>query len=41
MLPTDQRRTARLVLAITLCATVFTAMQGLSFPLLALVLRRM
>ncbi len=41
MPPTDQRRTARLALAITLCATVFTAMQGLTYPLLALVLHRM
>jgi MFS family permease len=36
-----QIRTWHLVSAITLCATVFTIMQGLTYPLLALVLNRM
>ncbi len=36
-----QVRTWHLVFAITTCATVFTIMQGLTYPLLALILNRM
>ena len=36
----ERRRAWRLTLAITIGATVFTAMQGLTFPLLALILER-
>lgn len=41
MQPDDRRRIWRLTLAITIGATAFTAMQGLTFPLLALILERM
>ncbi len=37
----DPRHIRRLTLAITIGATAFTAMQGLTFPLLALILERM
>lgn len=37
----ERRRAWRLIAAITFGATVFTAMQGLTFPLLALILERM
>jgi len=39
--PRQDDRTWRVALAITACATVFTAMQGLTYPLLALILDRM
>lgn len=37
----SQRHIGRLAFAITTCATVFTIMQGLTYPLLALILNRM
>ena len=39
--PRNPRHIWRLAFAITACATVFTIMQGLTYPLLALILNRM
>ena len=39
--PRNPRNIWRLAFAITACATVFTIMQGLTYPLLALILNRM